>query len=234
MSDNSDSDMEQLYRKRLMILATCILIYVIAGGALVGVGAGGAEIQLLGAKLVFYRPKWLEYAAIIVMVYLWLRHKQFSSHEREKLTKQVYGGLRISKRISDRLFEMSPDPFVAWMAYQGSFHKVRYSSQFECHLEEEHDEYSYPISVMISSPRGIVVCIDSYNVYSKKANSWRVSNLIGFKEFFDFYLAYARSYMICAFKYPEFCHAKLPSYLTWISIFIYFLNQFYFAGQISK
>lgn len=225
MSANSDSDMEQLYRKRLMILATCILIYVIAGGSLVGVGVGGAEIQLLGAKLVFYRPKWLEYAAIAVMVYLWLRHKQFSSHEKEKLIKQVYAGLRISKIISDRLFKMSPDPFVAWMAYQGPFHSVSYSPQVKYELEEEHDEYSYPISVMFSSPRRIVVCIDSYNVYSKKANSWRVSHLVGFKEICDFYLAYACSYIFCAFKYPEFCHAKLPSYLTWISIFIYVLNQ---------
>ncbi len=236
MSVESDSDMEQLYRKRLMVLATCILIYVIAGGALVGVndGATGAEIQLLDAKLVFYRPQWLEVAAIIVMLYLWLRHNQFSLHERAKLKEQVYGGLRISKRISDRLFGLRPDPFVAWMAYDGPFYKVSYSAQVSYELEEEHGEYSYPIRVMFASPRKIVVCIDSYNVYSERADSWRISNLIGIKEIIDFYFAYAKCYMICAFKYPEFCHAKLPFYLTWISVISFIFNKIYIDVIVQK
>ncbi len=84
VSVSTNAELEQLYRKRLMVLATGILIFVIAGGSLsvADVTSNTTEIVVFGVKVLFSRPNWLEWAALAVMGYFWVRHQQFSYDEK--------------------------------------------------------------------------------------------------------------------------------------------------------
>jgi len=64
-----DKDLEQQYRKNLMIVAGVVFIYSIAGGRM------GNDLSLFGAKLIFSHPVWLEYAMVMMMCFFWWRQK---------------------------------------------------------------------------------------------------------------------------------------------------------------
>ncbi|MDM5083736.1 hypothetical protein OB925_02510 [Aeromonas rivipollensis] len=63
-----ENEIEGNYRKNLMIVAATVSIYSIAGGGF------DSELVIAGAKLKFTKPQYLEYASIIVLLFLWWRH----------------------------------------------------------------------------------------------------------------------------------------------------------------
>ena len=53
--DKMDKDLERQYRKNLMVVASIVLIYSIAGGRM------APDLSLFGAKLQFSRPDWCHF-----------------------------------------------------------------------------------------------------------------------------------------------------------------------------
>lgn len=49
-----DKDLERQYRKNLMVVASLVLMYSIAGGQMT------SDLSMFGAKLTFSRPEWLD------------------------------------------------------------------------------------------------------------------------------------------------------------------------------
>ncbi|MFQ2621907.1 hypothetical protein ACK3YV_03635 [Aeromonas caviae] len=225
----SNAEMEELYRKRLMVVATGILIFVIAGGSLskADPNANATEIVMFGVKLIFSRPNWLEWAALAVMGYLWLRHQQFSFEENEKLKAQVYENTRISRRISVKALGAESTYYHGPGDYEGKFRSVRYYRTAWKELFDEHEPYNYPISICVSSFYKIIVCVTLIDRDSDRAVGWKMERVKGVVEHLQFYFSYAVSYLQCAYKYPEFCHAKLPSWLACISAISYLVSQLF-------
>lgn len=225
----SNAEMEELYRKRLMIVATGILIFVIAGGSLSKAepNTNATEIVMFGVKLIFSRPNWLEWAALAVMGYFWLRHQQFSFEENEKLKAQVCEGTRISRRISVKALRAEATYYHGPGDYEGKFRSVSYYRTAREDLFDEYESYNYPISICVSSIFRIIVCVTLIDRETDRAVGWKMERVKGVIEHLQFYLAYAVSYLKCAYKYPEFCHAKLPSWLACISAISYLTSQLF-------
>lgn len=93
-----DKDLERQYRKNLMVVASIVLIYSIAGGKM------AADLSMFGAKLQFSRPDWLEYAMVAVMCFFWWRHWQVSLDDRNRFLNAILSGVNL-KWIDDRLLE---------------------------------------------------------------------------------------------------------------------------------
>ncbi len=222
----TDTEMEELYRKRLMIVATGILIFVIAGGTLSSAGQNinSTEIIIFGMKLIFSRPNWLEWAALAIMVYFWWRHQQFSLDERVKLRAQVFEETRISQRISVKVHKAETTNYHDPGYYDGKFWSVRYYRGALGELIEEHEPYYYPISVNVISALNVIVCVTLIDRDTEEVVGWKIERVSGFIEHMQFYFAYIASYLKCAYKYPAFCHAKLPSWLACTSAISYLAN----------
>lgn len=98
--ESMSSGVEENYRKNLMIVATMISIYSIAGGGF------DSELTIAGAKLKFSNPQYLEYVSIVVLLFLWWRHwlvsvelrDEFNSH----VNRQVYTPAFIVELIEER------------------------------------------------------------------------------------------------------------------------------------
>lgn len=208
------AEMEEIYRKRLMMTATGIFIFVIAGGSLSSVAPTGdsTEITLFGVKLLFKDAMYLEWAAVIVMLYYTVRHRQFSVDERRAFKKRIYSECELSDSLVARVNKVMPQLYCN--GEMDDFKPVTYTKSMSSYLRESMIEEAYPISVCIRSPISIYVGIDAYNVYSGKVDGSKLYELNGFREHFSFYISYARSYIKCGFEYPDFCHAHLPTVLS--------------------
>lgn len=86
--DKMDKDLERQYRKNLMVVASIVLIYSIAGGEM------GDAITMLGANLKFSRPDWLEWAMVTVMCFFWWRHFIVSKGIRKEMISTVLDGTK--------------------------------------------------------------------------------------------------------------------------------------------
>lgn len=84
-----EKDLESHYRNKVMFITSLIAIYSIAGGSI------PAEISLLGAKLTFKNPRYLELLAIVVMAFYWWRHRQYSSAIRGRMKVETYQSIVI-------------------------------------------------------------------------------------------------------------------------------------------
>lgn len=222
----TDAEMEELYRKRLMIMATGILIFVIAGGSLSSAdkNTNATEIIIFGVKLIFSRPNWLEWAALAVMGYFWWRHQQFSLEENEKLKTQVFEGTRIGRRIAAKVLAEKATGYHGPGDYDGKFRVVSYYRGVIGDLIDEYEPYHCPISVNVTSIFNVIACVTLIDRDTKKVSGWKIERVSGILEYMQFYFAYAISYLKCAYKYPAFCHAKLPSWLACTSAISYFVN----------
>lgn len=79
-----DKDLERQYRKNLMVVASIVLIYSIAGGHM------GKDLSMFGAKLNFSHPEYLEYAMVAVMCFFCWRHLIVSDGIRKEMSDAVY------------------------------------------------------------------------------------------------------------------------------------------------
>ncbi|WP_324046014.1 hypothetical protein [Aeromonas caviae] len=92
-----DKDLERQYRKNVMVLASIVFIYSVAGGQM------STELSLFGAKLTFSRPEWLEYAMLAMLCFFWWRHCQISEETRGEHLKKVYNNFRLHGWVYKRL-----------------------------------------------------------------------------------------------------------------------------------
>ncbi len=226
----SNTEMEELYRKRLMVVATGILIFVIAGGSLSSVAPAqnSTEITIFGVRLLFKNAKFLEWAGIAVMWYFWLRHQQFSFEVRSDLKNQIFNGISICRTATERVRRAEVTHYHGPGDYEGHFRRVKFfvAKDYEWCPSDTDGRHSYSASVNMLSPFRIVICMTSVGGGQNKSIGWQIDEIKGVAEHLQFYAAYIFSYLKCVYKYPEFCHAKLPSWLAITSFTLYIVNAF--------
>lgn len=98
--DSASSSVEENYRKNLMIVASIISIYSIAGGGF------DSELAIAGAKLKFSNPQYLEYASIVVLLFLWWRHWLVSYADRESFNLALASRAVVPKEIYKKANEV--------------------------------------------------------------------------------------------------------------------------------
>jgi len=84
-----DKDLERQYRKNLMVVASIVLIYSIAGGKM------GSDLSMFGAKLIFSHPEYLEWAMMVLMCFFWWRHGIASKDIRREMISAVLNATKV-------------------------------------------------------------------------------------------------------------------------------------------
>ena len=150
--ESMSSGVEENYRKNLMLVASIISIYSIAGGGF------DSELAIAGAKLKFSNPQYLEYASIVVLLFFWWRHwlvsvelrDEFNNHVNrnvitpnfivELIEKRAYGkNVKEFDILSDRYWNGSPNISDA-LFYKLGFLQFMYVLP---HVDKEGREKSY-------------------------------------------------------------------------------------------
>ncbi|MBS2781732.1 hypothetical protein [Aeromonas salmonicida] len=119
--DQSDQNIEEHYRKNLMIVAATVSIYSIAGGGF------DTELAIAGAKLKFTNPQYLEYASIIVLLFLWWRHWLVSHAGRKSFNFALTCNVVAPKEIHEKVGEiLEAKALEARKALVGGYLKPNY------------------------------------------------------------------------------------------------------------
>lgn len=95
--DKMDKDLERQYRKNLMVVASIVLIYSIAGGKM------AADLSMFGAKLQFSRPDLLEWAMVALMCFFWWRHWQVSGFIRAEIKRSNLRDVYLTNECEEML-----------------------------------------------------------------------------------------------------------------------------------
>ncbi len=199
-----DKELERQYRKNLMVVASLVLIYSIAGGQM------ASGLSMFGAKLNFSRPEWLEYTMVFVMCFFWWRHWQVSKSIREDVILDACNGFEVPsfmygkiKRDVCQKLNLNENEFASIWEYDGV--RVR-------HHESHYENDGYLIKV---SRVGFISVTLSYlseiSIQYKLDRAWLVCGLL-----------YRKAWIQNAIRDPKFGDAILPSILTITALVSYF------------
>ncbi len=211
-----DKDLEQQYRKNLMIVAGVVFIYSIAGGRM------GNDLSLFGTKLTFSHPVWLEYAMVMMMCFFWWRHRQVSYNIRRDFGKKVYGNLIIPKWFYRRLMREGIEPIEP--AYYDNPDRV----EIHAPLRPFWDGYE-EVGILWLSGGVCSADIAAYSLYENESAENLLSDIkikISWLMRLSLYMAYVRSFIMVSYKKPEFGDGVLPTIFFCIALFIWVVNHF--------
>ncbi|WP_155400147.1 hypothetical protein [Aeromonas hydrophila] len=212
----ADKDLEQQYRKNLMIVASVVFVYSIAGGQM------GNELSLLSAKLTFSHPVLLEYAMVIIMCFFWWRHRQVSYNIRRDFVKKVYGNLIIPKWVYRRLMREGTK-HIEPIYYEGP-------DRVEIHAPLR-PFWDVPEEVGILWLSGGVRSADiiAYSLYENESTDNLLSDIkikMSWLMRFCLCMAYTRSFIMISYKKTEFGDGVLPTIFFAIALGGWVINHF--------
>ncbi|MGL4206394.1 MAG: hypothetical protein ACRCRW_09805, partial [Aeromonadaceae bacterium] len=203
-------DLERQYRKNLMVAASIVLIYSIAGGQM------SSDLSMLGAKLKFSRPEWLEYAMLSIMIFFWWRHWQISHDIRDNITQIVFEKCRLScASIRYAINDKVKSPFSVI-----SVSLARNPSAYLISLSENSSVYS---EVRLNSLHPIVIDFGSLNTYFNCDERQLFEYPLRAKLYVS--LDYFRAYVVCAIKFPDFGDGVLPNLISLVSCIAYIASK---------
>lgn len=204
-----DKELERQYRKNLMVVASIVLIYSIAGGQM------ASGLSMFGAKLNFSRPEWLEYTMVFVMCFFWWRHWQVSKSIRENVILDACNGFEIPSFMYGRIkrdvcqkLNFNEDEFEVRWAYGGV--------QVKRH-ESPYDNDGYIMKVgRIGFISVTLTYLSEISIQYKFDRAWLVCGLL-----------YRKAWIQNAIRESKFGDAILPSILT-ISALVSYFSQIAF------
>lgn len=208
MSDNKD--LERQYRKNLMVAASIVLIYSIAGGQM------SSDLSMLGAKLKFSRPEWLEYAMLSIMLFFWWRHWQISHDIRSNMRQIVFYNLRLSRTsikhaIMNKLREQ---PIEINRAFDDK------SAMYQFKLSECNSVFS---EVRLKSLRPFGIDFGRFYTNFDCDYSQLLEYSLRAKLFV--LIDYLRTYVVCAIKFPDFGDGILPNLISFVACITYIASK---------
>lgn len=221
--DKMDKDLERQYRKNLMVVASIVLIYSIAGGEM------GDGITMLGANLKFNRPDWLEWAMMAVMCFFWWRHWQISSEIRKVHHMEASKGTLIPDKAIRHLvangvcsmsFWYSDEPWLA----------ARASSEF-------FDEYGPPETYFLLWSKPFEFWVAHAEYYDNHCNEpmrGKMVRIDAIRLRFLIFIALLKSYISCAIKKPEFGDGLLPGFISFAALCAWILNKFFYHSDAGR
>lgn len=201
-----DKDLERQYRKNLMIVASLVLMYSIAGGQMT------SDLSMFGAKLTFSRPEWLEYAMVFVMCFFWWRHWQVSKDIRNDIRNQAIHNAKLPNYVYEHI-------------------KIRLCDRFGC---SEDDYVVRPSIYGVEIAEKAIPFSDSGTVFNLTDVGFINVIFSGGSETFEFKLD--STWCIASFKYrvawvtnaihqTQFGDAILPTLTSMAAITSYFLQK---------
>lgn len=208
MSDNKD--LERQYRKNLMVAASIVLIYSIAGGQM------SSDLSMLGAKLKFSRPEWLEYAMLSIMIFFWWRHWQISHDIRDNMNQIVFDNLRLSctsikYAVMNKLREQ---PIEIKRAFYSK------PTMYQFNLSECESVFS---DIRLKSLRPIAIDFGCF--YSKFYGDYNQFSKYSLRAKLFVLLDYLRTYIVCAIKFPDFGDGILPNLVSVVACIAYIASK---------
>lgn len=234
MSD--DLGLIKTYRNRVMGIAAGVMVYAIAGGSVSTVEKdSSAEVTLFGVKLLFSRPDWLVWAAVILLVYFWWRHTQLTFPFRKKFITRVYGNIIISKRMISKVnlgVEGCDDIIQSDYDYGVEVKRKDITQQ----ANEQGLDYiikvknvgflTYEVNLFEISSWQLAYCLDRGEFY--ELNTHSKTRRFETKSFFDRFLMsfhYWASFISLAIKDPDFTDAFFPDIIAALTVLTFSLNK---------
>ncbi|WP_323900295.1 hypothetical protein [Aeromonas caviae] len=201
-----DKDLERQYRKNLMVVASLVLMYSIAGGQMT------SDLSMFGAKLTFSRPEWLEYGMVFLMCFFWWRHWQVSKFTRATIKDTALHNVVLPSYVYERI-------------------KIKLCEKFGC----DQDKYVVGPSIYgteiaeANSPfsdSGIIFHLTGVGFISVRFTGG--SEVFCFKLDFTWLIAsfhYRKTWVYNAIHQTQFGDAMLPTITATIAISAYILQK---------
>lgn len=211
----ADKDLEQQYRKNLMIVAGAVFVYSIAGGRM------GNDLSLFGAKLIFRHPVWLEYAMVMMMCFFWWRHRQVSYSIRSNFVKNVYGNLIIPKWVYRKLMRNGKKESTVKFDDYG-WEKIHKPLRSHWDGPEGYEVMYLSHGVLCG---GVVAYLQYENESAENLLSEREIQISWLMRL-SLCMAYIRSFSMISYKKPEFGDGVLPTIFFAIALGGWVINHF--------
>lgn len=193
-----------------MVAASIVLIYSIAGGQM------SSDLSMLGAKLKFSRPEWLEYAMLSIMIFFWWRHWQISHDIRGNISQIVFKKCRLScSSIRYAINNKVKSPF--------SVISVSLASKPSAYLIGLSENSSIYSEVQLNSLHPIAIDFGSFNTYFNCDERQLFEYSLRAKLFVS--LDYLRAYVACAIKFPDFGDGVLPNLISFVACITYIASK---------
>ncbi|MFB2927566.1 hypothetical protein [Aeromonas hydrophila] len=229
------------YRNRVLSISAGLMVYAIAGGSVSTVdkdnaSESAAEITLFGVKLLFSRPSWLVWAALILVVYFWWRHYQLTTKNKCRFYEDVYRNIVIPSSVVDKITKYGDagcDDIV--------------QSEYNYGIEVKRDDITrddiecYRDNIVLIKKLGLakyeltMFKLSSYafdyhvrhgrlNDFNSQADtvSFETKRLVDRAQMF---LLHCRAFVSLSLNSPSFTDAILPDILTFMSVFVVIINS---------
>lgn len=221
--DKTDKDLERQYRKNLMVVACIVLIYSIAGGQM------GDDLTMLGAKLKFSRPDWLEYAMVAVMCFFWWRHWQVSAGIRKVHNRDAALGTRIPDRVVEHLIANGVST-TAFLYLDDPWFEVRVNRKF-------YDEFGPSANYLLLLVKPFSVFLANAEYYDNQHHEPMSGKMVKVESMTHkvlIIIALLKSYISCAIKKPEFGDGLLPGFMSYAALCAWLLNKLFHHSDVGK
>lgn len=209
-----EKDLESQYRNKVMFIASLIAFYSIAGGSI------PAEISLLGAKLTFKSPRYLEILLIFVMAFFWWRHRQFSADIRRRMKMETYQSVMIPIWMRT---------YIEKNGTQNGSALHDLTIGYPVGLDVTEDEIYGPCYINAGVRWDGVLKIFLWVIYlPKDDNGIPISSEMYLDRWQDrvlFVMWYWWAYLVHAWEKPEFGDATLPSLAVHGALLSYTFNK---------
>ncbi|HGY1013668.1 TPA: hypothetical protein ACNUUK_001948 [Aeromonas salmonicida subsp. smithia] len=218
-----EKELERQYRKNLMIMASVMLVYSIAGGEIVG------DISMFGVAIKFNQSGYLDWLGLIVMYFLWWRHWLSSSFIRQSMKELVIQEGVLSARSVKKILEcMLPGhevtikPPGVSLAPNNKHQLVVGVGGGRSTLAELRMHTIYPMQVHFGSTIiDLINGLQSEFEYTRDSVYKVSSKLVKLHVAFDYW----RWFVICAIKYPSFGDGLLPTIIVGLSSILFIVNK---------
>lgn len=218
-----EKELERQYRKNLMIMASVMLVYSIAGGEIAG------DISMFGVAIKFSKSGYLDWLGLIVMCFLWWRHWLSSGFIRESMRELVIQEGVLSARSVRKILEcMLPGreviikPAGVSLAPNNKYQCVVGVGSGISSVVELRMHTICPIQVHFGgSTIDLINGLQSEFVYTRNSAYKISSKIVKLHVAFDYW----KWFVICAIKYPSFGDGLLPTIIVGLSSILFFVNK---------
>ncbi|MBM0511424.1 hypothetical protein [Aeromonas hydrophila] len=229
------------YRNRVLSISAGLMVYAIAGGSVSTVDKNSttesaAEITLFGVKLLFSRPGWLIWAALMLVVYFWWRHYQLTTKNKGRFYDEVYRNIVISSSIVDKItkYGNAGCDDIVQSEYNYGIEVIRGDitrDDMECGQDNivfikkiGLAKYELTMFELSSHSFDYHVRHGQLNYFNGQADtvSFETERLIDRVQVF---LLHCRAFVSLSLNSPSFTDAILPDILTFMSVFVVIVNS---------
>jgi hypothetical protein len=218
-------ELEQQYRKHLMIISSILLVYSASGGEI------GNGLNFSGMNISFKNSQYLDWMVFIALQFFWWRHWQISSFVREKMWQDIESEKVLSERtvllIMKSLLPQSiiegerTRPYATTM--NGSKTKyVLFFGEGRTSLCELRYKKLLPVEIYFGSTTVLMINSLQSEFSLTKDSIYKIGSI---GVFLSLLIDVSRVFVIKAIRNPEFGDGVLPSITAGLATIAFFCNK---------